>query len=60
MDQLTSNERYIIEALRTLNPFERITIEADKQGKLNNYLIARSTQVMLTDDVPIFVKVYKM
>lgn len=60
MEQLTENERYIIQAIRSLEPFEKIIIEADKQGKPNQFLIQRSTAVMLTDSVPIFVKVYKM
>lgn len=51
---LTDNEKYIIDALRSLHPFERIEITADKLGKPNNFLIIRSTKVILTDDKAIY------
>ena len=46
---ISENEKYILEALRSLKPFEELRITADKQGKVNNYLVLRSSKVMLTD-----------
>lgn len=51
---LTDNEKWIIEMLRTLKPFESIQIVADKNGKVNNFLVIRSTKVLLTDLTPIY------
>jgi len=53
--QLTDNEKWIIETLRTLKPFETIQITADKNGKINHFLIIRSNKVVLTDVAPIYV-----
>ena len=53
---ITENEAYIIEALRSLAPFEEMRITADKQGKVNNYLIIRSAKVVLTDSDIVYVK----
>lgn len=53
METLTSNEKYIFEVLRTLNPFERVEILASKDGKVNNFIVIRSKKVLLTDDGPI-------
>lgn len=50
---ISENEMRIIETLRTLKPFEEIKITADKQGKVNNYFVLRSTKVILTDNEPI-------
>lgn len=46
---ISQNEHYILGALRSLQPFERVEIVADKQGKVNNYLVHRSSKVVLTD-----------
>lgn len=47
--KISQNEWFIIQALRSLKPFERLEIVADKQGKVNNYLVHRSSKVVLTD-----------
>lgn len=52
---ISANERYILEILRDLKPFERFEVVADKQGKVNNYLIVRSSKVVLTDNEPMHV-----
>ena len=49
---LTENERWIIETLRSLKPFEMVQINADKGGKVNHFLIIRSTKTILTEDKP--------
>lgn len=54
MDQLTSNEKWIVETLRSLKPFETISITADKMGKINNFLVVRSQKVLLTDTQMIY------
>ena len=41
-------EKRIIEALRTLKPFERIEITADKDGKPGTLLVHRSSKFILT------------
>ena len=51
---LTDNERYLVETLRSLRPFESITITADKMGKINNFLIGKSQKILLTDNGPIY------
>jgi len=54
--QLTDNEKYIIELLRSLKAFERIEITADKGGKINNFLVIRSSKVILTDQKPVYLQ----
>lgn len=49
MEQLTANEKAIIELLRTLLPFESITIGASKDGKPNNFTVLKSRKAVLTD-----------
>lgn len=49
-NELTSNEKWIIETLRSLQPFESIQIVADKAGKVNNFIVIRSTKMILTDN----------
>ncbi len=49
MNELTDNEKLLIEIIRTLKPFENIVINADKGGKINNFLVVRSQKVLLTD-----------
>ena len=49
IDTISENEAYIIETLRSLKPFEEVRITADKQGRVNNYLVVRSCKVILTD-----------
>lgn len=46
---VTASERRILEAVRTLKPFERMEITADKDGTPGQYLVIRSTKVLLTD-----------
>ena len=48
-ENISVNEMIIIEVLRTLKPFEQLIITADKQGKADNYLLVRSSKVLLTD-----------
>jgi hypothetical protein len=39
---LTANEVKLILALRSLHPFEKITISSDKLGKVDSYIVERS------------------
>lgn len=55
MINLTDNEKSIIEILRSLNPFEKVTIEADKAGKLNNFVVSRTRKAILTDTGIIYI-----
>lgn len=57
MTTLTDNEKTIVDILRSLQPFEEITVVADKAGKPNNFLIKRSRKAILTDQGIIYVSV---
>ncbi len=53
---MTDNETYILEALRSLKPFEVIEITADKLGKPDSFIVKRSFKVLLSIDKPINLK----
>lgn len=44
---LDASERRIIEEIRTLKPFERIEIVADKEGKPATFLVTRTSKAIL-------------
>lgn len=44
---ITENEKKIVEMLRNLKPYESVTIMADAQGRLDSYLLTRSSKVLL-------------
>lgn len=46
LSQLTDNEQKLIYALRSLHPYEKIVISADKEGKVDSYLIERTYKEM--------------
>jgi hypothetical protein len=48
--ELTDNEIRLITALRTLHPFEKITISADKEGRVDNYIVDRSYREVWTKE----------
>jgi len=50
LNHISENEAYIIESLRSLKPYEQVIITADKQGKVNNFLMVRSSKILLTDN----------
>ena len=54
-ENISSNEMIIIEALRTLKPFEQVIITADKQGKIDNYLMIKSSKIILNHREPFYV-----
>ena len=45
MEELTQNEKDIIEVMRDLRPFEHIEISKDKEGKPDYYIIKREQKV---------------
>ncbi len=45
--ELTPSEKIIITELRTLKPFERIEVTADKDGKPGVYLVTRTSRAIL-------------
>jgi len=55
-DKISQNEAVIISMLRTLKPFEEIRITADRGGKVNNFIVIRSSKVILGDDEPTAVR----
>jgi len=42
MNDLTENEIRLIQVLRSLHPFEKIIVSADKQGKVDSYIVERT------------------
>jgi hypothetical protein len=46
--QVTPNEMLILEFLREARPYEKIVIQKDNHGKLDNYIITREQKVILT------------
>lgn len=49
---LTENEIFIIKLLRELNPFERIEIVKDANGKVDNFIVHKSQKIVLTNIAP--------
>lgn len=49
MNTLTDNEKAIIDLLRSLQPFEQVTIGADKSGKPNNFFLQKSRKGIIND-----------
>lgn len=47
--ELTSQEKYLIELLRELKPFEKVEITKDKEGKPNCFLVKREQKILLTE-----------
>lgn len=52
---ISENESYIIQVIRSLKPFEQVVITADKMGKVNHFLLLRSSKILLTDSLPMHV-----
>lgn len=48
MNELSKNEQDIIQFLRDARPYEKITIQKDNKGQVDNYIITREQKVMLT------------
>jgi hypothetical protein len=48
MQELTENEKQIIEFLREANPYEKIEIQKDSSGKPDYYIISKSQKIILT------------
>lgn len=49
---LTQNEIRIIEALRSLKPYEELVIVGDAKGRPDSFLLKRSTKVLLVFGTP--------
>lgn len=45
--ELDLSEKRIIEEIRTLKPFERIEVVADKEGKPGTFLVTRTSKGIL-------------
>lgn len=48
MNELTQNEKSIIEFLREAKPYESILIKKDAQGRYDNYIIQQERKIILT------------
>lgn len=44
---LSDNMLRIVSVLESLKPYESITIQADASGKLDSFIVSRSTKVVL-------------
>ena len=47
---LSENEIEIVTMIRSLMPFEKVIVNADKNGKADNYLVERSHKVVLSTE----------
>jgi hypothetical protein len=47
--EYSPQEEYLLKLLRSLKPYERIEIVADKEGKPNRFLIIRSQKIMVSE-----------
>jgi hypothetical protein len=47
---LTPNEKKIIDQLRTMKPYETISIMADAQGRPDSYILTRTSKMLLIND----------
>ena len=54
IQSISSNEAYVLEMLRSLKPFEQLILTADKQGKVGQFLLIRSSKVILSDKEPLY------
>lgn len=45
---ISGGEQKLIELLRTLQPFERVEITADKMGKADTFLVHRSSKLIVS------------
>ena len=48
MDKLTDNEIVIITIIRSLHPFEKLVVNADKDGVPDHFIVERSYREVLT------------
>lgn len=44
---MTTNEEEILKVLRSLKPFEKVLIQADKGGRVDIYTLERITKVVM-------------
>jgi hypothetical protein len=44
-------EEYIVKLLRSLSPYEKIVITADKDGIINRFLIQREQKILITEKI---------
>lgn len=48
-NMLSENENDILKIIRDLEAFERVEIQADKNGKPDQYIVHRSSKVILDE-----------
>ena len=49
--EVTKNEAKLIAVLRSLQPFEKIVLSADKNGQPDNYVVERSYRELWIVDI---------
>jgi len=49
--EYSPQEEYIIKLLRSLAPYEKIVIVADKDGVANRFLIQREQKILISEKV---------
>lgn len=55
---LTENEKRVIEAMRSLRPYETVQVMADENGRPNVFVVTRTSKVLLEGNkLPVSVRV---
>ena len=47
LDELSTHEQRLIAIVRSLHPYERVVISADKEGRPDSYIVERSFKEIL-------------
>jgi hypothetical protein len=56
LEQITRSESEVIRICRSLSPYERLIIEADKGGNKNLFVIIRSTRQEIGENETVFIR----
>ena len=48
-NSMTTTKQYLLDLLDSLQPYETITITADKEGKPDRFLVQRSQKIMVSE-----------
>jgi hypothetical protein len=47
-ENVTKNEARLLAVIRSLHPYEKVTVSADKSGIVDNYIVERSYREVWT------------
>ena len=54
--QITPGERKLLEIIKSLKPFERVEVTADKDGKVDTFFVHRQSKVIISGFAIVAVK----